>query len=145
MGATGLALQVFTHPRESFRRPFLGLVGSGGMDDGVRLSRGDAHARALGVPPCGLLRAGENLGARNFLLRQAQVEERRRLMFRRVQRRLVQNGAGVGNQNIVEARPAIVGEAHAPGGAAPARKKPAGGAAVQVDAERKTAAGEVRE
>src|SRR5271157_6225396 len=110
------------------------------MDDGVGLSRGNAQARASGIPPCGLPRPGENFGARDLLPRQSQVEKRRSLMFRRVQRRLVQNGPGVGNQNVVETRPSIVGKADAPAGGAPAHKKPAGGAAVQVYAERKAAA-----
>ncbi len=141
----GLALQVFTHPRESFRRPFLGLVRSGGMDDGVRLSRGDTQARAFGVPPRGLSRPGENLGARDFLPRQSQVEKRRRLMFRRVQRRLVQNGPGVRNQNVVEACPAIVGKAYAPAGAAPARKKAAAWGRRAGSRREKIRGGEVRE
>jgi hypothetical protein len=103
----------------------------------VFFARYETEAGAPVLPPCRVLGAHEYPGARDFLAGQAEAKKCTSLMFGGVNRGLVQDEAGVGNQDLILMRRAEVLKANLDAGSAHPGEEPAGGAAVEVNANRK--------
>ena len=81
--------------------PLLGGVKRGGVDHRIFLARCEAEDCAPLLPPLLVLVMDEDAGARYLGSRQSKVKESASLMFGGVQRGLVQDQAGVGNQDMI--------------------------------------------
>jgi hypothetical protein len=131
------SLQVGGQLGKLLRRPLLSCKERGGVHHDVFLARRHPQAGAPLLPPRPVLGAHEDSGAGDFLWGQAEVEERASLMFGGVQDGLVQDEAGIRDQDLVVLRRAKVLKADFSAGSAQPRQEPAGRASVQVKANRK--------
>src|SRR5579864_1836363 len=132
---TQLSLNVRAEPRKILRRPLLRGIQRRWMEDGVVDPERNAQLAALFLPPRFVRRCDKEARSGNLAAGQPEPEERGGLMLGGMQRRLAEDQARVGNQEVVEPPRAEMFEARFPASAAQPRQQRARRAAVQVEAK----------